>query len=218
MSVKTETTEGEAASNAVRKPRIAYLAATALGLGYLPLGPGTWGSLGGIIVFVLPAFAWAVANLLSGGGLGLEEVQIANRSVDPFLFAGIFLAVITGCVGVWAASQSAAYAKKEDPQFVVIDEVSGQHLTLLLGCSFPHAASLLALNTNGALGSASYANPANWKYLLAGFILFRVFDVWKPFPARQAESLPSGWGIMADDWTAACYAAALLWIARAAGF
>ena len=57
----------------------------------------------------------------------------------------------------------------------------------------------------------------NWKYLLLGFILFRVFDIWKPFPARQAESLPGGLGIMADDWIAGIYAALGLWIARALG-
>ncbi len=56
-----------------------------------------------------------------------------------------------------------------------------------------------------------------WKYLLLGFILFRLFDIWKPFPVRQAESLPGGWGIMADDWVAAVYAGIGLWIARAAG-
>ena len=84
---------------------------------------------------------------------------------------------------------------KKDPQFVVIDEVSGQMLTYL---PLPLA-------------------PLNWKYLLLGFILFRVFDIWKPFPARQAESLPGGWGIMADDWIAGIYAALGLWIARAAG-
>ena len=57
----------------------------------------------------------------------------------------------------------------------------------------------------------------NWKYLLLGFILFRLFDIWKPFPARQAESLPGGWGIMADDWIAGVYAALGLWLARAVG-
>ena len=57
----------------------------------------------------------------------------------------------------------------------------------------------------------------SWKFLLAGFILFRVFDIWKPFPARKAESLPGGWGIMADDWIAAIYAALGLWLLRALG-
>jgi phosphatidylglycerophosphatase A len=63
----------------------------------------------------------------------------------------------------------------------------------------------------------SMAILPNWKYLLLGFILFRVFDIWKPFPARQAESLPGGLGIMADDWIAGIYAALGLWIARAVG-
>jgi phosphatidylglycerophosphatase A len=97
-------------------------------------------------------------------------------------------------LGVWAADRCAAYWGAKDPQTVVIDEVSGQHLACALG--------LAALN---------------WKYLLLGFILFRVFDIWKPFPARQAESLPGGWGIMADDWIAGIYAAIGLWLARAAG-
>jgi phosphatidylglycerophosphatase A len=58
----------------------------------------------------------------------------------------------------------------------------------------------------------------NWKYLVAGFILFRVFDIWKPFPARRAELLPGGLGIMADDWIAGAYAALGLWLIRALGF
>ena len=70
--------------------------------------------------------------------------------------------------------------------------------------------------TNHPLGAGMWIS-LNWKYLLLGFILFRVFDIWKPFPARQAESLPGGWGIMADDWIAGIYAALGLWIARALG-
>jgi phosphatidylglycerophosphatase A len=81
----------------------------------------------------------------------------------------------------------------------VIDEVAGQLI------------AYLALATPRTFG-------LNWKYLLLGFILFRVFDIWKPFPARQAESFPGGWGIMADDWIAGIYAALVLWAARAAGF
>jgi phosphatidylglycerophosphatase A len=97
-------------------------------------------------------------------------------------------------VGVWAADRAAKFWRTEDPQCVVVDEVSGQLLTYVAALA-----------------------PLNWKYLLLGFILFRAFDIWKPFPARQAESLPGGWGIMADDWMAGIYAAMALWIARAAG-
>ena len=48
---------------------------------------------------------------------------------------------------------------------------------------------------------------------MAGFILFRLFDIWKPFPIRHLEKLPGGWGIMADDWLAGIYAAILLRLA-----
>jgi phosphatidylglycerophosphatase A len=100
----------------------------------------------------------------------------------------------------------------------VIDEVSGQHLTLLLGCGVPlWWKTIQPASPNNLLGAVSLDSPLNWKYLLLGFILFRVFDIWKPFPARQAESLPGGWGIMADDWIAGIYAAIGLWLARAAG-
>ena len=101
----------------------------------------------------------------------------------------------------------------------MIDEVSGQHLTLLLGCGVPvwWKAAQPVFDTL-PLGLITFRAALNWKYLLLGFILFRVFDIWKPFPARQAESLPGGWGIMADDWIAAIYAAIGLWLARAAGF
>ncbi|MGA7553356.1 MAG: phosphatidylglycerophosphatase A, partial [Candidatus Acidiferrales bacterium] len=98
-------------------------------------------------------------------------------------------------------------------------EVSGQLLTLLLGCAIPIWWKSAALSWTAApIGLISMRSALNWKYLLLGFILFRVFDIWKPFPARQAESLPGGWGIMADDWIAGIYAAIGLWLARAAGF
>jgi phosphatidylglycerophosphatase A len=97
-------------------------------------------------------------------------------------------------VGLWAAGRAARYTGQKDPQFIVIDEVSGQLITYFM----PFAV-------------------LNWKSWLLGFILFRVFDIWKPFPARQAESLPGGWGIMADDWIAGIYAALGLWLARFAG-
>jgi phosphatidylglycerophosphatase A len=127
-------------------------------------------------------------------------------------------------IGVWTADRASKYWGTKDPQKVVIDEVSGQHLALLLGGFWPWNApptSVLSgdhpiLWSSHPLGLSMVISP-NWKYLLLGFILFRVFDIWKPFPARQAESLPGGLGIMADDWIAGIYAALGLWIARAFG-
>jgi phosphatidylglycerophosphatase A len=179
-----------------RKPRISLFIATACGLGYLPKAPGTWGSLAAV------AIAWAniyVAN----ANWWFMTVPANGRWTDrspsaSFIVNEVWVAVVVSLVGIWVADRSAKYLGPKDPQNVVIDEVSGQSI------------AFLGLLTAGPI-------PHYWKYLLLGFILFRVFDIWKPFPARQAESLPGGWGIMADDWIAGIYAGLGLWIARALG-
>src|SRR5580693_8678305 len=170
-----------------RKPVASLAIATAFGLGYLPKAPGTWGSLGGVALYTLVQYYFPL-NFLPGvrPGMGARAYWLAWTALP--------VTIVLALAGVLAASRAAAFAAKKDPQFVVIDEVSGQHLTYFL--------SLTLLN---------------WKYLLLGFILFRVFDIWKPFPARQAESLPGGLGIMADDWVAGVYAALLLSLARFVG-
>jgi phosphatidylglycerophosphatase A len=174
-------------TSAKPKPRVALAIATAFGLGYLPKAPGTFGSVGGIAVYALVQYYFPF-KLLTG-----TRPEIAGRAYW-LLGTALPVSVVLALAGVWAASRAEEFAARKDPQFVVIDEVSGQHLTYLL--------SLTLLN---------------WRYLLLGFILFRVFDIWKPFPARQAESLPGGLGIMADDWIAGIYAALGLWAARALG-
>lgn len=170
-----------------RKPRFALFVATAAGLGYLPLAPGTFGSLGGLLIYGLVQLV-----------LPPDFVPGLRKTFEMPMWAPAWAAIpiiaLIAIVGVWSASRAADFSEQNDPGIVVIDEVSGQHLVYSL--------ALVGLN---------------WKYLLLGFILFRVFDIWKPFPARQAESLPGGWGIMADDWVAGIYAALGLWIARAAG-
>jgi phosphatidylglycerophosphatase A len=178
-------------SAAARKPRFALFIATACGLGYLPKAPGTWGSLGGAALSV--ALSW-FAGRNSLGAINMERsLSFWTADIRPGGLA-FLAAAFVAAVGVLASGLVSKRFGVKDPQFVVIDEVSGQQLTYLLAFV-----------------------GGNWKYLLLGFILFRVFDIWKPFPARQAESLPGGWGIMADDWVAGIYAGIGLWIARAAG-
>jgi phosphatidylglycerophosphatase A len=198
-----------------RKPRFALFVATAAGLGYLPKAPGTWGSLGGLVLALIPYFV--VAQLFRFG-LFVGYFDIGRREVDSILFAQYVLAVLMMAIGVVTAGRTATYWGQKDPQKVVIDEVSGQQLALLVGCALP----LIHRNPDELwrdypLGAVSLHSAIGWKYLLVGFILFRLFDIWKPFPARQAESLPGGWGIMADDWVAGIYAALGLWIARMLG-
>lgn len=126
--------------------------------------------------------------------------------------------IVVGVAGAWSAGRVASYTGRTDPQIAVIDEVSGQHLTLVLGLG-PGLYPAYMTQKPDFVGHAMLFmwRLLNWKYLLLGFILFRVFDIWKPFPVRQAEKLPGGWGIMADDWVAAMYAALGLWVARYLG-
>ncbi len=171
----------------------AIFLATGFGLGYLPKAPGTWGSLGGV------ALTWGLWKF------SRYQFQAANAAVARalpdvkfvFFISQAIVAVVLAVVGYWAASRAVKHFGTSDPQNVVIDEISGQQIALL-----------------GGLG---WSAAPNWKYFLLGFILFRVFDIWKPFPARRVESWPGGRGVMADDWVAGIYAALGLWLARTLG-
>jgi len=166
----------------------AFFVATAFGLGYLPVAPGTWGSLLGVFL------GWVALTFRSGR----IDVATMPRWLAFAATDGAF-AVAASVLGIWAAGRVATQLGSKDPQIVVVDEVAGQ-LIAYLGLATPRTFGV------------------NWKYLLLGLILFRVFDIWKPFPARQAESLPGGLGIMADDWIAGAYAALGLGLARYIGF
>ena len=93
----------------------------------------------------------------------------------------IALAVLVTLIGIPAATRVARASATKDPQFVVIDEVAGQLIALI-------------------------AVPLEWKTFLAGFILFRAFDIVKPPPVRQLERLPAGTGIVLDDVAAGIFA------------
>src|ERR1700716_3073747 len=97
----------------------------------------------------------------------------------------IALAVLVTLIGIPAATRVARASGLKDPQFVVIDEVAGQLIALI-------------------------AVPLAWKTFLAAFILFRGFDIWKPFPIRRLELLPEGTGIVVDDLGAGLYALAVM--------
>ncbi len=97
----------------------------------------------------------------------------------------IALALLVILIGIPAATQVARGSGMKDPQFVVIDEVAGQIVALI-------------------------AVPLAWKSFLAGFILFRAFDIVKPPPVRQLEAIPEGAGIVLDDVAAGLYALAAM--------
>jgi phosphatidylglycerophosphatase A len=210
-----------------KKPRLAMAVATALGVGYLPKAPGTFGSLVGVLTAVLSAVFFlhptSIRELFSLHPLTdavfsdkhflVPGSDIHNSTLALPLVSALGLLLILGGIGVWSASRTADFSGIKDPQFVVIDEVAGQHLTLLLPLipvALPHLTEHLDLSAYAIFFTLSLVN---WKYLLLGFLLFRLFDIWKPFPVRQLERLPRGWGIMADDWMAGIYAAILLRVA-----
>jgi phosphatidylglycerophosphatase A len=117
-----------------------------------------------------------------GSAVGLV-VYAAIRWLNPPYFAAAELAVIV-CLfaaGVWAGTTAERYFGGIDPGPIVLDEVVGMLLTL----------ALIPVGVTGAI---------------AGFVLFRIFDVIKPFPARRLEALHGGLGVMADDAMAAVYA------------
>jgi phosphatidylglycerophosphatase A len=224
MTSSTEATLPAQTAPPTKKPKLAYAIATALGVGYLPQAPGTFGSLVGVLTIGLCAIFFLRPTSLAG--LSPFHVLSDARFMDKHflvpgsdihntmlwlpIFSAAVLLVILAAIGVWSSSKAAAYAGIKDPQFVVIDEVAGQHLTLMLPLipiALPNLHSHMDLSTFAIFSALSLVN---WKYLLLGFLFFRIFDIWKPFPVRRLENLPGGWGIMADDWMAGVYAAILL--------
>jgi phosphatidylglycerophosphatase A len=223
----TPNTEPASSTQGGKKPRLAYAIATAFGVGHLPKAPGTYGSLVGVATIGLSAIFFLRPTSLAG--LSPLHVLSDARFMDKHflvpgsdihdtvlwlpIFCAVFLLVLLGAIGVWSAEKAAAYAGIKDPSFVVIDEVAGMHLTLLLPLipiALPNLRSHMDLSQFAIFFALSLVN---WKYLLLGFLFFRMFDIWKPFPLRRLERLPGGWGIMADDWVAGVYAAILLRLA-----
>ena len=126
------------------------------------------------------------AGSLAGLAIGIALHEGMGVSWWSFLLvsAAMFPAA------VWAATRTARALGVKDPGCVVVDEVIGQWIAL------------------------AGAHPFNWKSCAAAFVLFRLFDIWKPAPVRQLERLPEGLGIVADDVMAGAYAAVLLWVGR----
>jgi phosphatidylglycerophosphatase A len=135
---------------------------------------------------------FGIGYLQPGSGTWASAITIALWwAASKWLPLGSLVPVsiaVSGLLTLIGIPPSTVVAREsgiKDPGFVVIDEVAGQMIALI-------------------------AVPVNWKYMLAGFILFRSFDILKPFPLRRLESLPGGTGIMMDDVGAGLYALALL--------
>lgn len=157
-----------------------YLALTiaTCGVGYLPLAPGTWGSLVGVGIFLL---------IREGFWQFVERTHLSVLEVLPLV--NVVELVVIGVIilgGIWAASRTEELAGRKDPGRVVIDEVAGQLIALL--------PLIPGRNTD-------------WISVGIAFVLFRLFDIVKPYPARRLERLEGGLGVMSDDVVAGAYAA-----------
>ena len=158
------------------------LAITTFGVGYLPLAPGTYGSAVGILVYLFFASIESRTNFYFLQ-YGWQDAQIAAwvHAVNLILFLLFCL------LGIWASSRAVKIFQNKDPQQAVVDEVIGQLITFLF---VPFAVS--------------------WKFVVAGFLLFRLFDIWKPYPIDSLQNLPAGIGVCADDILAGVYAGTCL--------
>jgi len=138
------------------------------GVGYLPLAPGTFGSLVGVGIFLL-----------------LVRATPPNALVAVVLVA----IVVVTFAGIWAATRTEQLSGRKDPGKVVVDEVAGQFIAL-----FP-----LTLFTRWSSAA-----------VIVSFILFRFFDIVKPYPANRLQDLNGGAGVMLDDLVAGVYGAVLV--------
>lgn len=157
------------------------LAIATCGVGYFPIAPGTLGSLVGVLLFL--AIRRLSTILLVPYSFKHQINFFTLQSIESAVMLVVILVVTLG--GIWAASRSESLFRKKDPGEVVIDEVSGQMIALL--------------STSLLIGGV-------WA-VISAFILFRAFDIWKPYPIRRLEALESGLGIMLDDVAAGLYAA-----------
>ncbi len=112
----------------------------------------------------------------------------SDEHITAWLHAVNLILFLLFCLlGIWAANRATILFKNKDPQQAVVDEVIGQLITFLF---VPFLVS--------------------WHFVLAGFLLFRLFDIWKPYPIDSLQNLPAGIGVCADDILAGVYAGTCL--------
>ncbi len=129
-----------------------------------------------------------VAPGTAGSAAALALFAAVRLTGSPALEAGVI--VVIAAIGVWSATLTERQLGVHDPGVVVIDEVAGMLITLAF-------------------------MPLRWAGVVAGFVVFRLFDIIKPYPCARAEGLPGGWGIVADDVLAGVYANLVLRVASA---
>jgi phosphatidylglycerophosphatase A len=125
------------------------------------------------------------------GTLGAIPLYLVVRPFGAFAVAAT--AVVLTLIGIWASGRVERRLGIKDPQIVCVDEVAGVFVTWIVA-------------------------PSTWPALIAGVVLFRIFDQFKPWPARAAERLGGGAGVMLDDVAAGAWGAGVILGARSLGW
>lgn len=132
-----------------------------------------------------------------GAALGLAifygVFAVCKTAPQYFQACLILVSIVVSALGVWAGNRGEKIFGEKDAQCIVVDEVAGQLISFIL------IAPLLV---------AELSNPT--VVMMIGFVLFRLFDIWKPYPIKQLQDLPAGLGVMFDDIVAGIYAAVVL--------
>lgn len=164
--------------------QLGRLLVTTGGLGYMRPASGTWGSM--------PTVILAAALLL--GLPALEFPALDTQVVYHGVLVAIMLLFSWACVHYGDAAE--AHFNKKDPGYIVADETAGQVIPLLL------------------LPASALATPQHLAITLAAaFVLFRIFDIAKLWPANGLQRVPGGWGVLLDDLVAGLQAAIVLQVA-----
>ncbi len=156
------------------------LAITTCGVGYLPIAPGTYGSLLAVGFYALLASSFSSVRYTAS----FESPEFLVAAIHSVILIALLMYIL---VGIWAATRSIELLGNTDPSQAVVDEVMGQFIVFLF---IPFTTS--------------------WLLIGAAFLLFRLFDIWKPYPIGSLEALPGGIGVCADDMLAGVYAGVCL--------
>lgn len=190
----------------------AFLIATWFGIGKIPFAPGTFGSLGAFPLFIISHY------LLCFG-----------KSESSFTYIYLLFLAVLYLIGQWASNVYMKKTGKQDPGEVVIDEVVGQLIVWFAAFSaLAPSIGIFDILYGSVSQKATIADLHELFYtptIIAGyaiillpaylvsFVLFRIFDIWKPFPIRWCDkNIKGGFGVMFDDVFAAVYACIVLYI------
>ena len=140
-----------------------------------------------LITFLATGFGSGLAPFAPGTAGTLVGILICLPLIPLPWILRLLLVLALLALSFYVSDQAEKIYKRKDDQRIVIDEIIVFQITML-----PVAINVLSI--------------------CAGFVLFRIFDIWKPFPVRNMQGFPGGWGIVADDVAAGIYAGIVLWL------